>query len=189
MDTIRPTSRDAILEAAFQTFSKRPGASLAEIADHAGVGRATLHRHFGSREALMAALAQTARDELNDAVDAAVENTVSHTDGLRRALAAIIPLAERQWFLAQEPVLQNPAIEAAYVADQAALCTAIEEAKAEGTFDPNVPTRWIAETYDSLIFAAWEMVRDDALTADQAADLAWRTLTRGLGTEGLAGKT
>ena len=181
MDTIKPTSQAAILEAAFQTFSDRPGASLADVAARAGVGRATLHRHFSSREALMTALARAATAELNEAVDAAVADATSHTDGLRLALVAIIPLAQRQWFLAHElAVLQDPGVAAAYDADRSELCAAIDAAKAEGTFDPAVPTRWIAEAYDGLIYAAWEMVRDGDLTAGQAADLAWDTLTQGL---------
>ena len=180
MSKIRPTSRDAILEAAFQIFNKRPGASLADVAEHAGVGRATLHRHFSSREVLMIALAKTAIAELNAAVGAATADARNHTEGLKRALAAIIPLAERQWFLAHEPVMQDPAVEAAYKSDQAELCASIDAAKKEGAFSSSVPTRWIAESYEGLVFAAWAMVRDEELTATQAADLAWRTLTNGV---------
>lgn len=181
MDKIRPNSKDAILEAAFQTFSRSPGASLGDVAKHAGVGRATLHRHFSSREALMVALSRTAIEELNAAVDAAVSDAASHTDGLKRALAAMIPLAERQWFLAHEPVPDDPSIVAAYKSDRAELCAEIEVAKKEGAFDAAIPTEWIAETYENLIYGAWAMVRDGKLTASQAADLAWRTFTQGLG--------
>ncbi len=180
MNKIRPGSRDAIIEAAFQTFNARPGASLGDVAAHAGVGRATLHRHFSSRSVLMVALARTAVDELNAAIEMAVAGATSHTEGLRRALAATIPLAERQWFLAHEPVLEDPAVAAAYQADRKELHNEIDAAKAEGTFDDAVPTRWIAESYENLIYAAWALVRDGELTATQAADLAWRTLTEGL---------
>ena len=180
MSKIRPTSRDAILEAAFQTFNERPGASLAEIAEHAGVGRATLHRHFSSRETLMVALARTAMEELNAAVEAAVAEATSHTDALRRILAATIPLAARQWFLAHEPVMNDPQVAAAYKSDQTALFNAIEAAKSEGTFEKDIPSRWIAEAYEGLVFAGWAMVRDEELTPNQAAELAWRTLTGGL---------
>ena len=181
MNKIRPSARDAIVEAAFQTFSKRPGASLADVAKQAGVGRATLHRHFSSRDALMVALTHTAIAELNAAVEAAVAEAISHTDGLKRALAVMIPLAERQWFLAHEPVLHDPSVAAAYKSDREELCAAIDAAKGEGTFDAAVPTGWIAETYENLVYGAWALVRDGELTAAQAADLAWRTLSRGCG--------
>ena len=180
MDTIKPTSRQAIIEAAFETFNRRPGASLGDVAARAGVGRATLHRHFRSRDELIEVLAQEAMAELNAAVDAATADAPTHTEGLRLALAAIIPLADRQWFLAQEPVEPESEIARAYERDRAELATEIEAAKAEGAFAKTIPTAWIAETYENLIYAAWTMVRDGEATPAQAADLAWRTLTRGL---------
>ncbi|MGI9373064.1 MAG: TetR/AcrR family transcriptional regulator [Hyphomicrobiales bacterium] len=181
MNKIRPTTKDAILEAAFQTFSKTPRASLGDVAKRAGVGRATLHRHFSSREALMVALAHTAVAELNAAVEAATKDAQSHTDGLRRALTAIIPLAERQWFLTHEQLEHDPEIAAAYDADMKELEAEISAAKAEGAFDPELTDRWIAITYENLIYSAWTLVRDGEATPSQAADMAWRTLTRGCG--------
>jgi serine phosphatase RsbU (regulator of sigma subunit) len=50
-------NREAILEAAARLMEQSPGASLADVADAAGVSRSTVHRHFGSREALRAAAA------------------------------------------------------------------------------------------------------------------------------------
>lgn len=181
MKTIRPDTREAILEAAFQTFSRQPTASLADVAKHAGVGRATLHRHFKSRELLMVALARTATEELDEAVDTATADAISHTDGLKKALGAMIPLADRQWFLAHEPIDLDPEIAKSYKTGLDELATSIEEAKAEGTFRKDIPTVWIVETYENLVYAAWTMVRDGHATPDQASDLAWRTLTTGLG--------
>ncbi len=180
MKKIKPLSRDAILEAAFQTFGQRPGASLGDVADHAGVGRATLHRHFSSRQTLMVALAKTALKELNEAVDTAVVDAQSHTDGLRLALAAIIPLANRQWFLSHEPGHTDPEIAAAYETDIKELHAEIEAARAEGSFAPDLSTRWIAKTYENLIYAAWIMVREEEATPAQAADMVWRTFMKGV---------
>ena len=184
MSKIRPDTRIAILEAGFRVFSVDPSASLGDVADHAGVGRATLHRHFASREILMIALAKQAMAELNDAVDAATANAVSHAQALRLALDAIIPLANRQAFLSSEPVQNDPQIAAAYQHDLAQLRNEIDAARGEGLFSPDVPTEWIAQTYDALIYAAWQMVRDGHATPRQASDLAWRTLTLGLNGDG-----
>jgi AcrR family transcriptional regulator len=50
-------NRDAILASAERAFAERgPGASLEEIARDAGVGSATLHRHFPTRDILIAAV-------------------------------------------------------------------------------------------------------------------------------------
>lgn len=180
MSVIKLSSRDAIVEAAFQVFNRQPTATLADVAAHAGVGRATLHRHFKSRADLMVALTEVALQELNDAVATATVGAMSHGDGLRLALQAIIPLADRQGFLAQEPVDQDPAIAEALAAQRVETRAEIDAAKAEGVFDRTVPTAWIAEAYESLVYAAWEMVRAEEATPRQAADLAWRTLTAGL---------
>ena len=67
----RLPARQAIAEAGFELLSRNPGASLSEIAEHAGVGRATLHRHFASREALLIALAHQAIAEMDHAAEVA----------------------------------------------------------------------------------------------------------------------
>jgi len=180
MNKIRPDTRDAILEAAFQVFNERPAASLEDVAKAAGVGRATLHRHFSSRSDLMLALANTATTELNEAIEIAVTDAKSHTEGLRLALVAMIPLASRQWFLMHEKLDEDPQLLASYEKDLEELKTSIEAAKGEGTFAPDVPATWILEAYQALIYSAWTMVRDGECTSRQAAELAWRTLVNGL---------
>ncbi len=180
MSQIRPTTRDAIMEAAFEIYNERPTASLGDIAAHAGVGRATLHRHFSSRDDLIIALAETAMQELDEAVTEAVADATTHSEGLRLALSAIIPLANRQWFVAHEALEDVPSIAEAYQEDMKELRADIEAAQAEGTFAPDVPIAWIAEAYENLIYTAWTLVRNGDATHAQAADLAWRTLTNGL---------
>ncbi len=180
MTKIKLSSKEAIIEAGFEVFSRNPGASLEDVARRAGVGRATLHRHFTSRDQLMIALARIASDELEEAIEIATSNASSHTEGLQQALAAMIPLADRQWFLAHEPVDKDEEVATAYQAGLDELATEIEAARAEGTFAQDVPTVWLVEAYENLIYAAWTLVRNGDATPDQASGLAWRTLTQGM---------
>lgn len=180
MTSIRPGTRDAITEAAFEVFSEYPAASLGDVAKRAGVGRATLHRYFPGRPELMRALARIALSELQEAVEAAVAGAESYGEGLRLSIHAIVPLANRQWFLANEAPEADPATAEAYAASRAELLQDIEQAKSEGVFDAHVPTGWVAEAYENLIYAAWYLVRSGEATPKQAADLAWRTLSSGL---------
>lgn len=180
MNKIRPQTRDAIVEAAFLVFAESPTASLGDVAERAGVGRATLHRHFPGRAELMQALAKIAMQELDAAVAAATINAASYEEGFRLSLEAIIPLANRQYFLAQEGLDADPEVAAAYKASRDALCRDIDMAKAEGVFGQNIPTAWIAEAYENLTYAAWSLVRSGEATPGQAADLAWQTFSRGL---------
>ncbi|MCJ8307443.1 MAG: TetR/AcrR family transcriptional regulator [Hyphomicrobiales bacterium] len=180
MNQIRPSTRDAIIEAAFLVFAENPGAALGDVAARAGVGRATLHRHFPGRLELMRALAKIAMAELDHAVAQATADAQSYEEGFRLSLEAIVPLANRQWFLANEGLQVDDEVAKAYRKSRSELCRDIELAKQEGLFDPALPTQWIAETYESLIYAAWSMVRAGDATSNQAADLAWRTFSNGL---------
>ena len=179
--SIRPSTRDAIIDAAFAVLSKNPSAALADIAARAGVGRATLHRHFASRDALVRALAKIANKEMNEAVETACADAQSHSEVARLALQALIPLGDRYGFLALEPLDDDPELRAEYEQEQRETAEMIEGAKSEGLLDPALPTAWIVQAYDHLIYAGWESVKAGETTPDQAADLAWRTLTLGLG--------
>ena len=180
MNQIRPKTRDAIIEAAFLVFADNAGTSLGDVAKRAGVGRATLHRYFPGRLELMRALAQIAMTELDQAVAQATANAQSYEEGFRLSLEAIVPLANRQWFLANEGLEVDEEVAKAYRDSRAELCRDIEQAKLEGLFDPALPTVWIAETYESLTYAAWSMVRSGEATPSQAAAFAWQTFSNGL---------
>jgi AcrR family transcriptional regulator len=56
----------AILEAAARTFQAEPEASFADIALAAGVGQATVYRHFADRRILITALLEQAIERLED---------------------------------------------------------------------------------------------------------------------------
>jgi len=169
-----------ILEAAFATLANQPTATLAEIANAAGIGRATLHRHFSGRDDLLQAMALKASKELDVAIDAATADAESYTAALRLCLEAIIPLADRQHFLAGEQLDRFPTVAAVYARQNAELVAAIDAAKGEGSFDPHLPTEWIAAAYDTVIYTAWHMVRRQDATPRQAAGFAWRLLQSGL---------
>ncbi|MEL6360440.1 MAG: helix-turn-helix domain-containing protein [Pseudomonadota bacterium] len=178
---IRPSTLDAILEAAFATLSQSPSASIADIAARAGVGRATLHRHFPARSDLVRALTLKAIEETDAAAEAAEAGATSHGEALRLILEAIIPLGDRYGFLSTTIVDDDPEIAAHLARQSQETQDLIEAAKAEGSLDPNAPTDWVVQVYDHLIFAGWESIRAREATPSQAALLAWRTFTLGLG--------
>lgn len=170
----------AILEAAFTELAARPTATLADIAEAAGVGRATLHRYFAGRDDLIRAMALRAAAELDEAVTAAVVDAQSETEGLRLCLEAMIPLADRQYFLANEPLDRFPEVAAIHARQLHELEQAIDGAKSEGGFDPHIPTAWITEAYENVTYTAWALVRAEEATPRQAAAFAWRLLQSGL---------
>lgn len=63
-------NRDAILASAARAFAERgPGASLEDIARDAGVGSATLHRHYPTRDTLIAAVYRRQIEDLCASAD------------------------------------------------------------------------------------------------------------------------
>lgn len=185
MAKIRPDARNAIIEAAFLVYADRPTASLGDVAERAGVGRATLHRYFPGRADLIKALALTAMAELDEAAATQTADAQGYGDGFRLAMHAIVPLANRQWFLAHEGVEADPDVAAAYQESRNQLHADVEAAKAEGFFAADIPTAWIVTVFENLIYAAWSQVRAGEATPKQAAELAWRTLSSGVQGESL----
>ena len=173
-------SKLALLEAGFAVLSRNPGASLAEVAEAANVGRATLHRHFASRADLVSALTLHAMRELDMAVTTAAADARSYGDALRLVMGAVIPLAHRHMFLTHEEV-HDPDLMDNLERQSRELRTLIDAAKEEGTLRPDQPTEWIAQAYDHLIYAAWMMIQGEEATPRQAVDLAWTQFSRGAG--------
>jgi len=181
MNSLRPSAQDAIVAAALELLVENPAASLGDIAKRAGVGRATLHRYFSGRDDLILALTKAALQEMDEAVDVACKDVRSHSDALYCALGALVPLGDRYRFMASEPMEDQPEIAKELARQNQEMIELVEAAKKEGLFAPPVPTSWIVQSFEHLLFAAWESVTAEQLTPSQATDLAWRTLTQGLG--------
>jgi len=173
-------SRGALLNAAASVLARNPGASLAEIAKAAGVGRATLHRWFATREDLRRELALDALRACDDAT-AHIDDSMSARDALAEVIRAIVPLGDRFRFLSTDlAVLEDPAVEQVYERQMHEMAELIDAAKQEGVLDPAVPTAWIAAALDSLIYTAWESVDRGDVARNDAAALVERTFLRGI---------
>ena len=56
----------------------------------------------------------------------------------------------------------------------------VQDFKERGLFAPEIPTAWIVQTIDLLIWGAWYAVDSGSVARNDAAHLASRTLVRGL---------
>ena len=81
-----------ILDAAVETFAAKGYAQtdVQEIADRVGIGKGTVYRHFGNKEALFLAAVKHARDKLIDAVDAVQDTAADPLAQLRTCMTAIL---------------------------------------------------------------------------------------------------
>ncbi|MEM8640002.1 MAG: TetR/AcrR family transcriptional regulator [Cyanobacteria bacterium P01_G01_bin.54] len=182
MSNPTPTkAQQALLQTLTPVLASHPGASLSEIATQAGVGRATLYRHFASREALVKAVAMEAIAAFDQASAAVAAQNLNAGDALLAFLQNVIPLGDRFHFLAIEPGAYHDAeVADAYDRQLQELNAFIAQLKEEGFIALDVPTAWVATAIDALIWSAWSAVQAGDVAPNDAAALAYRTLIRGL---------
>jgi AcrR family transcriptional regulator len=100
----------AILDAAAHVLSEQGrSSSMADVAEAAGVSRATLYRYYPHREALLDALASHALAEAAARLaDAGLERAPVE-EAIERIVRAIVAVGERYAVLVQEDVKFDPA--------------------------------------------------------------------------------
>ena len=92
----------AILQTAARVLADRGDATMDDLAAAAGVGRATLYRHFPTRQALLNALADEARQELTARITSAGLDRVPVPEALHRLLRAIFAVGDRYVVLTRQ---------------------------------------------------------------------------------------
>lgn len=94
--------REQVLRSAAALLTRNSTATMDEVAKAAGIGRATLHRHFAGRDALVRALEELGIQEFGAALDAAKLDEGTFQEALRRFVDAIEPSAGLLSFLVTE---------------------------------------------------------------------------------------
>ncbi len=162
-------------------LADNPEASLSAIADAAGVSRATLHRYFPARQALIDTISLHAIQETDAAVNAINWEGMTGQEYLLAVFEAVIPLGDRYHVLSRVPLdAASDAVREAYARQLRGVDTMVQWMAREGLVASRVPTAWAALVIDSLIYAAWTAVRDGAVAPREAAALACRTYLHGL---------
>lgn len=174
-------SRRRILDAASAVFAANPGASLREVADAAGVGRATVHRHFPGREDLVREIAFRAMEEAAAGMDRACLEEGPVEEAVGRLAEALVPMGHRFHFLLAEGQLYS---DPEYLAAEEKLVGRLERlaerGRREGAFGADVPPAWVVDAIGALVYAAWEGVSHGRVAALDAPRLVSDTLLSGL---------
>jgi TetR/AcrR family transcriptional regulator, mexCD-oprJ operon repressor len=149
--------REQVLRAAADFLSRRPNATQDEIAAAVGVSRATLHRYFAGRAALLVALDQLAIAHMREALKSARWQDGSATGALQRLVVACEPVSgyltllytQSQDFDANQPTEEWAEIDAE-------IRQLFERGQREGEFRPDLSAFWLTEAFYSLVAgAAW----------------------------------
>jgi TetR/AcrR family transcriptional repressor of mexCD-oprJ operon len=93
----------AILDGAAHLFADRgEQASMSDVAEAAGVARATVYRYFPNREALLEELAQASVRDVDARLASARIDAVEPEEGIRRAIRVLVDLGDPFVVLARE---------------------------------------------------------------------------------------
>lgn len=172
--------RDQLLDRALRHLNGDPAASMAEVAAAAGVGRATLHRHFTGRADLVHAigarclegwarsLAAAGAAAATASGDAAI--LAGCLDTYVRALAG--DAEEFAFALTEHSLLGFPDLVARteeLMAVEAAMFAAAQEV---GLLRADVPPRWLSHVVYGVMVSVREAIRAGDVDSAAAAELA-----------------
>lgn len=171
----------AILDAATEILVEKPTASLNDIAEHAGVGIATLHRYVESREQLILQLGLRAAKVVGETMDhlpAVEENYDTYIPAL---VEALIPIGDKIHFLTQDTSLcYNAEMLAAEEKILQRVRSAIHSLQQMGKLRQDLSADWIVNVLYSLLILAWQQVQQGHIAKRAAAKMVVETLYHGV---------
>ncbi len=184
-------TREQLLDAALRTLNDDPTASLAQIAEAAGVGRATLHRHVASRDDLVRELGDRSLDRWEETQRASgmAEAVADGGDEavracLREMFPRLVADAEDYGFALTDSFLVSEPRLAARTADLEAGEVALwRAAQAAGVVRGDVPARWCMHAAYGLLVASRDALRAGDVARRDLADLVLTTLLTGIAGE------
>ncbi len=164
------TDRDTVLEAAVGVLSRRPTAHLDEIARAAGISRATLHRLFPGREALIREVGLLGLRRFAAALDTAAVEDGDAEAALRRLVDAAVPDATLCAFLAGENQLyDDDSVNDLWELQIVRLHALFLRGQQQGTFRIELSAAWLSEAFFDLVAGVGWAIQDGRLAPRDAA--------------------
>ncbi len=173
-----------VVEVAARLIAEDPGVGMNEIAEAAGVGRATVYRHFASREVLLQAIWVQVMADCEAAIEAAQLDEGTAVEALGRLTQAWLDIAVRYSFSEllhqtdfsisaerrrqQRRVFRQP------------LLAVIRRGQASDELSSAVSPEWAVQALRSLIQAGARAVAAGELARADAPAMVLRTLLDGL---------
>lgn len=175
--------QDSLLDAAVATLAANPGASLLEIADAAGISRATLHRRFASRDDLLMAIGEWAIGQLEGISDSVESSGLRGRAAIEALLEQATQLAPKIGFLISEHSLEcNDEFMGRVDVAQQRWHRMIEDGQRLGEIRIDLPARWIADAIEGLMIAVFHGIRRGFTAPSDALRLVRITLLDGVTT-------
>lgn len=149
--------RDHVLRTAAALLTRKSTATMDEVAKAAGISRATLHRHFAGRDALVRALESLGIAECDAALDAARLDEGAAREAVRRLVREIEPAAGLLAFLYTENQLfEGEEQNAGWERIDDRIAALFRRGQQSGEFRIDLTPAWLTEAlYGLLASGAW----------------------------------
>ncbi|MDV5144469.1 helix-turn-helix domain-containing protein [Streptomyces sp. SBC-4] len=158
--------RTQVLHSAAALLSRKATATMDEVARAAGIGRATLHRHFAGRDVLVRALEELGIQELEAALDGACLDEGTADEAVCRLVAGMEPMAPLLSFLVTENQLfEGDQQNEGWARLDARVSDLFKRGQEEGTFRIDLTPAWLTEALYGLIGSAAWAVQDGRVAA------------------------
>ncbi|WP_435971052.1 TetR/AcrR family transcriptional regulator [Streptomyces sp. Qhu_M48] len=158
--------RTQVLRAAAALLSRKATATMDEVARAAGIGRATLHRHFAGRDALVRALEELGLQEMEAALDRAGLDEGSEDEAVRRLVAEVEDVAPLLSFLVTENQLfEGEQQHEGWEHVDARVSALFRRGQERGVFRIDLTPAWLAEAFYGLVGAGAWAVQDGRVAA------------------------
>lgn len=188
------STRDRITTAAVRVLVKDPSAPLERVAEAAGVSRATLHRIFPGRAALIQALSGDAFEAVRHALRRATPSNTPETPGdpddasgiepghrtLERLVEELLPVAYEYGFLVYEQSTGGlNGHNAEFVQLDAEIREFVRSAQRRSELRVDLTAEWIVDALLGLVLTAADSVAAGRLARAAAVEAVTTVLLRG----------
>lgn len=152
--------RDDVLRAAAALLTRKSTATMDEVAKAAGISRATLHRQFAGRDALVRALEALGIAECEAALDAARLDDGRAEDAVRRLVREVEPAAGLLAFLYTENQLfEGEEQHAGWARIDDRITAVFRRGQQNGEFRIDLTPAWLTEALFGLLASGAWMVQ------------------------------
>lgn len=178
---LRTHTAESILDSAAPVLAQRDQATMAELAEAAGVGRATLYRYFPTRDELVAALADRALEETTRRLSDAALDRVDVREAVARICRALLAIGDRYAVLVREGV--RPSDGAAKRRIGRPMRAVIRRGIRDGGLRADIPVDAQVRLLGGMIGSAQRMVVDGAMGVEAAASMVTAVFIDGMGAD------
>jgi len=146
-------NRRMLLDAAANALARNPDVSMLQVAQAAGLTRATLYRHFDSRAKLLEAMRTEALAQAAEVISEAHLDQGTALEALHRVIEAVASLSERFRPLLIEGTDLDPTFLHQRAEVFAPLRDVVRRGQEAGLIRVDLPPQWIVTVMASIL--AW----------------------------------